>query len=375
MEVVVRSLLDSLYFPNKYLRFSHGKYQVLLNTENCRSRKLLEHEYAYFNKLLLLKQDSTRAAAVQWIEENPDAFAFVKQMIVSGMVSMKPFVENKRDTVQGKPVSTYWGVSSRCNFRCKYCYADCGAPVPEETQRYLTVQEHQRVIDKIKDHGFSELVFTGGEPLLNRDVFAMATYAKQKGLFVGLLSNGSLIKNHDVEQFKTFDYVKLSLDSIKEEENDYLRGRGSYHLIIDAIERLRSNNIDVHIGTVLTKINKDTIANLISELYKTYTIKRHTIANFTPIGAGAVHAAELECDLEETGRNDALIRETKMKLSKKDFHSILNDKAISEDRHVCCGMGNSEIFINECGDVYPCRMTYSNEYYLGNILTNDMAAI
>ena len=375
MEVVVNSLLDSLYFPNKYLCFSRGKYQVVVNSANCKSRKLLEDEYAAFNKLLLLKQDSTRGAAVQWIEENPDAFAFVKQMIVSGLVSMKPYMENKRSDVQGKPLAAYWGVSSKCNFRCRYCYADCGAPVKETPQTYLTPQENQRVIDKIADHGFHELTFTGGEPLLNKDLFDMAEYAKAKGLFVGLLTNGSLIKNHAVEKFKTFHYVKISLDSMREEENDYLRGRGSCRLIIDAIEGLRSNNIDAHIGTVLTRINKDSIAELINKLYNTYNITRHTIANFAPLGAGAARASDLECTPEETWKNDALILKTKLKLSKRDLHSVLNDKALPEGRRVCCGMGISEIFINERGNVYPCRMTYSDEYYLGNMLTSDMAAI
>ncbi|MDR1324616.1 MAG: radical SAM protein [Treponema sp.] len=369
------SLLNSLYFPSKYLCFSHGAYQVVLNADNCRSRKFLKDEYAYFNKLLLLKQDSTRGAAVQWAAEMPDAIAFVKQMIVSGMVSMKPFIENKHNEVHGKPLAAYWGVSLTCNFRCRYCYADCGAPVKETPQTYLTPQENQRVIDKIADHGFREITFTGGEPLLNKDLFDMAAYAKKKGLLVGLLSNGSLIRNHAVEKFETFDYVKLSLDSMREEENDYLRGRGSYHLIVDAIEHLRSHNIDTHIGTVLTRVNKDSIKELINELYTTYNIKRHTIANFSPLGNGAACADNLECTPEETRKNDALILETKLKLSKRDVHSVLNDNALPEGRQVCCGMGISEIFINERGDVYPCRMTYSNEYYLGNILTCSMSTI
>ncbi|MDR2536780.1 MAG: radical SAM protein, partial [Treponema sp.] len=369
------SLLDSLYFPSKYLRFSRGKYQVVLNADNCKSRKFLKDEYAYFDKLLLLKQASTRSAALQWAAETPDALAFVKQMIVSGMVSMKPFMENKRGEVHGKPLAAYWGVSSACNFRCRYCYAACGAPVKETPQTYLTPQENQLVIDKIADHGFHEITFTGGEPLLNKDLFDMAEYAKEKGLFVGLLSNGSLIRNHAVEKFKTFDYVKLSLDSVREEENDYLRGRGSYPLIIDAIERLRSHNIEVHIGTVLTRVNKDSLKDLINQLYTAYGITRHTIANFSPMGNGATCANDLECTPEEARENDALILETKLKLSKRDVHSVLNDNALPEGRRICCGMGVSEIFINERGDVYPCRMTYSDEYYLGNMLACDMSTI
>jgi radical SAM protein with 4Fe4S-binding SPASM domain len=375
LEVILRSLLDTLYFPRKYLRFPYGKHHVVLNTDNSRSRKFTEEEYACFDKLLLLKQDATRSAAVQWVEENPDAPAFVRQMLVSGMVSMRPYMGNKHDDIKGKPGAAYWGVSSRCNFRCMYCYADCGAPVKEESQRYLTAQENRRVIDRIAEHGFHEIVFTGGEPLLNKDLFDTAEYAKEKGLVTGLLTNGSLVQNHAVEKFTTFDYVKISLDSMKEPENDYLRGKGSYRLIVGAIERLRSGNINVHVGTVLTRANRDSIQDLITQLYHIYNIKHHTIASFAPLGAGKSRTEELECSPEELCENDALILEAKRKLSKKDFHSILRDNALPEGRQICCGMGNSEIFINERGSVYPCRMTYSDEYCLGNILNSDLAAI
>jgi hypothetical protein len=93
MEVILSSLLDTLYFPSTYLHFPHGDYQVLLNADNCKSRKFRKDEYTYLNKLLLLKEDATKGAVYQWVEETPDAFPFVKQMIVSGMVSMKPFME------------------------------------------------------------------------------------------------------------------------------------------------------------------------------------------------------------------------------------------------------------------------------------------
>jgi len=48
---------------------------------------------------------------------------------------------------------------------------------------------------------------------------------------------------------------------------------------------------------------------------------------------------------------------------------------VTSNKKTCCGMGNSEIFINENADVYPCRMTYSEEYKLGNVLNEDLETV
>ena len=201
----------------------------------------------------------------------------------------------------------------------------------------------------------------------------MANYAKEKGLSCGLLTNGSLVKNYNVEQFKIFDYVKISLDSTEKEVNDQLRGRGSYNKIIDAIRMLRNNDINVDIGTVITKYNKDNLEALITYLHSEFDIKVHTIANHIPLGRGS--NSELSCSFEEVKKCDEVILKTKWKLSQNGLYSIIQDFFFPNGRKVSCGMGMSEIYVNEKGDVYPCRMTYDAQYYLGNLLRENLETI
>ena len=366
-------LSNKIYFPSKYIELKEGNSYLIINFDNSKSRKFEQKEYDMFSQIKELGNPEKRNTVADMIDNDIEFNKFVLQLIMSGMLAMRPFKKSNPDIIESRPLSVYWGISSDCNFRCRYCYANCGGITNSKIKSYLSVNEYRSIIDKIKDFGFVEIVFTGGEPLLNTDVFEMANYAKEKGLSCGLLTNGSLVKNYNVEQFKIFDYVKISLDSTEKEVNDQLRGRGSYNKIIDAIRMLRNNDINVDIGTVITKYNKDNLEALITYLHSEFDIKVHTIANHIPLGRGS--NSELSCSFEEVKKCDEVILKTKWKLSQNGLYSIIQDFFFPNGRKVSCGMGMSEIYVNEKGDVYPCRMTYDAQYYLGNLLRENLETI
>lgn len=367
-------LSNKIYFPSKYIELKEDERNeyILINFDNSKSRRFDQNEYDMFCKIKKLKENCSDTI-VDLADNDVIYNKFIIQLIMSGMISMKPFEKPKLDIIESRPLSAYWAISSDCNFRCKYCYANCGPIADSKAKKYLSPIEYKTIIDKIKDYGFVELVITGGEPLLNSDIFEIANYAKEKGLSCGLLTNGSIIKNYDIEKFKIFNYIKISLDSARRDINDQLRGRGSYDKTIEAIKILKSNNIRVDIGTVITKYNKDNLEELITYLYTKFDVKVHTIANHIPLGRGSNDG--LGCSFEELRDCDDVIFKTKSELLQKGLNSIIQDFFFPNGRKVSCGMGLSEIYINEKGDVYPCRMTYDKEYYLGNLLDEDIQSI
>ncbi len=366
-------LSDKIYFPSRYIELKEGDLYLLINFDNSKSRKFDQNEYDMFCKVRKLGNEEKNDNIADMVDNDIEINKFVLQLIMSGMIAMKPFEKSNPDIIDSRPLSVYWGVSSDCNFRCKYCYANCGAIKNSKAKSYLSTHEYQIIIDKIKDFGFVELVFTGGEPLLNSDVFDMASYAKEKELSCGLLTNGSLVNKYNVEQFKNFNYVKISFDSTEREINDQLRGKGSYDKIIKAIKILKANDINVDIGTVITKYNKDNLEELITFLHAEFDVKVHTIANHIPLGRGS--NSDLSCSFDEVKKCDEVILKTKCKLAQNGLYSIIQDFFFPNGRKVSCGMGMSEIYINEKGDVYPCRMTYEDQYYLGNLLEEDFEII
>ena len=331
------ALSEKIYFPSKYIKIKHDDNYLIMNFDNNKSRRFRQNEYEVFKKIQSLKDDIKKNEIMNLIDNNLEYNKFSLQLIMAGLISLRPFEKSTPEFIESHPLSVYWGVSNDCNFRCKYCYANCGSIIDSKTKSHLSVIEYQTIIDKVKEFGFKELVFTGGEPLLNKDVFNMASYAREKELYCGLLTNGSLIKGYNIDSFKIFNYIKISLDSNKKQINDNLRGNGSYDRIIESIKALKEKEINVDIGTVITKYNKGNLEELITFLHEEFGVKTHTLANHIPIGRGSIN--DLSCTFDELKECDEIILKTKCKLAQNGLYSIIQDHFFPNGRKVSCGMG------------------------------------
>jgi len=75
---------------------------------------------------------------------------------------------------------------------------------------------YRKVIDRLD--GISEVTLTGwGEPLLHPKIVEMVKYAKEKGKWVSLTSNGSLLTENLAKQLTQagLDSISISIDDIK----------------------------------------------------------------------------------------------------------------------------------------------------------------
>lgn len=95
-------------------------------------------------------------------------------------------------------------VTNKCNFNCKHCFVHGGLPLTEE----LSFQEKLNAIEMLSCFGTKKVTFSGGEPLLDKDLLNLIVYTKELGMDVGLLSNGVLLTQ------KRFRKITELLDSL-----------------------------------------------------------------------------------------------------------------------------------------------------------------
>jgi sulfatase maturation enzyme AslB (radical SAM superfamily) len=88
-----------------------------------------------------------------------------------------------------------WNLIRRCNLTCKHCYS---ISADRDFAGELNTEEVFEVMDDLKGFGVPVLILSGGEPLLRRDIFAIAQRAKALGFYVGLSSNGTLIDETNI---------------------------------------------------------------------------------------------------------------------------------------------------------------------------------
>ncbi|HEC49903.1 MAG TPA: 4Fe-4S cluster-binding domain-containing protein, partial [Candidatus Desulfofervidus auxilii] len=76
-----------------------------------------------------------------------------------------------------KPI-VVWNCTRRCNLKCKHCYAQAE---DKDFSNELTTEEGKQLIKDLATFGCPVLLFSGGEPLIRKDVLELAEYAAQLG--------------------------------------------------------------------------------------------------------------------------------------------------------------------------------------------------
>jgi Fe-coproporphyrin III synthase len=147
-----------------------------------------------------------------------------------------------------------WNLIRRCNLTCRHCYSISGdVDFPGE----LSTDEVFRVIDDLEAAGVRVLILSGGEPLMRRDIFEISRRAKQKGFYVGLSSNGTLI-DHDNAGTITeigYDYVGISLDGLRETHDRFRRREGAFDASLEGLRACRDRGIKVGMRFTITRDN------------------------------------------------------------------------------------------------------------------------
>lgn len=126
---------------------------------------------------------------------------------------------------QNAPFTVLWGVAGHCNLDCFYCFPEI--PHRSRKDHELSTEHALVVAQKIVDAAVFEVTLSGGEPLMRRDIFELASFLRDHSISVGMMSNGTLLTDEHARRLKELNIsVGLSLDSVSEEVNRITRGPG-----------------------------------------------------------------------------------------------------------------------------------------------------
>lgn len=139
-----------------------------------------------------------------------------------------------------------------CNIACRHCFITCGPK--NRTHDMMTRQQVEDALASARTMGVREYYFTGGEPFLHPEIFELIDMTLAQGP-LSILTNGILIDD-DVaralrERFDASPYsfdLRVSLDGTTPEENDPIRGKGTFEKILAGTRALA----DAGLNPVLT---------------------------------------------------------------------------------------------------------------------------
>ena len=190
-----------------------------------------------------------------------------------------------------------WNVTNKCNLNCEFCFG------PEKGLEDFNKQEGFAKIDQFKRQGAEKLVFTGGEPLTRKDLVDLIRYAKEKGLYTILHTNGLLLTLDKLKELsKYLDQINLPIDSSADStriagqagvDRTLIREPGVFTKVMEILAWLKGySKLRIVISTVVTKMNKDCIIK-ISKILPEY-IYKWRIFQFKPVGKAMMFKKKYE---------------------------------------------------------------------------------
>lgn len=189
----------------------------------------------------------------------------------------------RKPFVPGAPFQVVWDITYACNLRCKHCYATAGKSLEDE----LTTEEALETIDNLDRLGVTIIAFSGGEPLVRKDIFELTRYASDKGIYVAIATNGALINDEMAKKMKEsgVKYLQISLDGLKETHDSFRGIRGSFDRAVEGIKNAVKHGFFVNVSMTVTKLNYEEVPQVI-ELCEKIGVNWFMHYNFIPTGRG-----------------------------------------------------------------------------------------
>jgi radical SAM protein with 4Fe4S-binding SPASM domain len=284
-------------------------------------------------------------------------------------------------------------ITDNCNLRCTHCYQD------ESITYQATTEQLIEMLDKFLDtmekwHILPRVPLSGGEPLVSPSLWPLLdhlqSYNQDHPVASAVLTNGTLVDRSAAETLATYDvlgFVQVSLDGVRAETHDVVRGRGAFEKALRGIDYLREAGIPFHIHLVVHKNNYQDayeITDLAEQLGADYVL----VTRLVPFGRGK----QMD-DMLLTSQEVRSLYSELGKITDRAFEKAVNhEKAVFVNRLRCdwpvvcagdcldsmfslinrngnhCQVGKKYIAVMPDGTCYACRRM---PVVVGNLLTQS----
>jgi len=266
------------------------------------------------------------------------------------------------------PLVLSWNVTLKCNLKCSHCYINAKEKsLPDE----LSTDAAKMLIHQITEVSRPLLILSGGEPLLREDIYEIIRYGVDRGLRMGMGSNGMLIDDEVTRRLEDagMGTVAISLDSSIPERHDEFRGvKGCWEHAINAIKSLKNSRIQVQVNCTVTPQNYDEVDDIMSRA-EDLGVENFHLFFLVPTGRGT-DIKDITPRMYEDMITSTLAKTTKYKLNIKpscapQFMRVAKQQEIDMSRWVRgCMAGLYYCRIYPSGEVTPCPYMPLN---LGNV--------
>jgi len=147
----------------------------------------------------------------------------------------------------------------KCNLRCNMCgqWGEEGSSKSfgiEKVEKKLELASYVKLLDEVK--GFKpHITLFGGEPLLYPEFEQLVVEIKKRGLHLGIITNGTLLKKYAKTLVELgVDVISLSVDGPAKTHDSIRNMQGAYLQIKEGTDELRRLKIEKDVSKPLVNV-------------------------------------------------------------------------------------------------------------------------
>ncbi|MHB1278534.1 MAG: radical SAM protein [Bacteroidia bacterium] len=244
-----------------------------------------------------------------------------------------------------KPVLCNYYVTYRCNAQCSFC------DIWEKPSPYITEENVRENLRDLKKMGVKVIDFTGGEPLLHRDLHVFLSIAREMGFITTVTTNALLYPKYGERLRGLIDMLHFSLDSPIREEHNASRGVACFDHVMESLELAKSWG---ERPDILFTVSSENVQQ-IKQVYEEISLPRNLMLILNPLFEYNDHGANLAQaaldELEAWGKK-------RLVYINNGFIDLRRDGGNHIDKPVCKAASSTVVITPENKLILPC-------YHLG----------
>ena len=253
------------------------------------------------------------------------------------------------------PLAILAELTHRCPLACPYC----SNPLELEARSHeLDTASWKRVLDEAAELGVLQVHFSGGEPLLRRDLEELVAHASGAGLYVNLITSAAALDRARIDRLKTagLHHVQISFQDTESKEADRIGGfPGGHARKLAAAREVVAAGLALTVNAVIQRSNIDHAEDFF-DLALDLGAGRIEIANVQYYGWALLNRAALMPTREQLMRMDERIRARLPSLKGRlvvDY--VVPDYYARRPKACMGGWGRRFMNITPSGKVLPCH--------------------
>ena len=266
-----------------------------------------------------------------------------------------------------------WHVTQVCDLHCRHCY-------DRSDREEMKLSQGVRVLNDLYDfchahHVYTQVTFTGGNPLLYPHFNALYKEAADRGFMTAILGNPMPRKRiEEILALQKPEFYQVSLEGLRE-QNDFIRGAGHFERTLDFLDLLRELGVYSMVMLTLTRANMSEVLEL-AELLRG-RVDLFTFNRLAMVGEGAALASVAPEEFPGFLREymQAAAHNPCMGLKDNLFNLLRHEEGIA-CRGGCagygCGAGFNFVSLLPDGEVHACRKLPS---LIGNLYQQSLEEI